>query len=159
MADLILTLYKPAPEEGLLKDVSSKYLGLTQLDHAKMTAGLLEGIPQRWGLIRANIGLDCDANAGDRYIYLLTYNKHRLTQSGLASHKFVANDANSWNLGLACLKDASTLAQGSYTGVGTRGLMIEGEQYHDIYVSGAKAGDTWQVRLTYLYLGEGNRWI
>lgn len=155
--DYDLILYKPRSEDGIIKDLSfGYYLKLSAADQVHIKAGDINGIPQRWGLIGASLALDTDANVADRYLYLLTYNKLRHSLGGIASHKFTANQANSWTIGQAMYMNAATIAQGSYTGIGPEGLTIEGLQYHEIWLANAQAGDKWHVDLTYKYLGEGN---
>ena len=153
--NLDITLYKPRYEEGLLRDIShGYYLKLTQLQQIKVRAGILNGIPQRWKLIVATISIDTDGNAGNRYIGLITYSKNIRTLESLYSEAVAANEVGSWGIGQALnMIDAIPATPFGYTG--TNGLVIEGNQYHEISIFGAKAGDLWHADLCYEYLGEG----
>lgn len=156
MANYWFELGKPTKTDGIIRDIThGYYLKLEQLDVIRIKPGTCRGIPRRWGLIAGNLALDTDANVGDRYIWINTLNKLRMPIGGIRSQKFEANAAGAWDLGPVEYMNGSGIMNGAYTGVGPHGLLIEGEQYHEILIFNAKPGDRWNVSLSYIYLGQG----
>lgn len=152
-----ITLYRPRPEDGIYRDISlGYYLKLAADDDLEIYGGFLDGIPQRWGLIAANIAIDTDVNVADRYLGVISYNKLRLGNGGILSKAFAANSGGSWDIGPAVYMKDSLPADSCYTGLNNDGMVIEGLQKHIVSLFSGQAGDKWHVSLTYKYLGESN---